>query len=498
MICPHGRAMMSGQSRAVLARSLDVTEREGGDGMAQAPRELTAAESACAMFGAELRHWRNLRGLSQSQLGELTHDSGAQIGKVEKAQRWPNAELARRMDAALQTGGVLEAMWPAVNREHSESSAQPKHATNDGPTSADLGLQWSPTAGSTVDTAVELWKADMRRRTVIAGAAWAMASCSPAQRWLQDPDDADLSHVGRRRVGQADIDTMWTMCSAFAATDHHLGGGYARSTLVQFLDEVVGPLLNGTYDDAKGRQLFAAAARLADICGFMSFDSGRHGLAQRYFVQALRLAKASGNRALGAHILADMSMPALHLGRASEAVALAEAGSRTAQGCGAPSIAARCLALEARAYAASGAARVCHKKMRDAESALERAHPSAEPVWNRFFTERQLGAEFMYASSSLGEQDRVRRLAPDVIRDSSGMERRQVLVGTRFAASYVDEDIDHACAILRETLPAATGLTSTRGLDTINAVRRKLAKHSDRPAVQQVEQDFRELVGTTA
>lgn len=490
--------MMAGQSRSVLGTLLDVTEWDGDDGMAQAPRELTAAESARAMFGAELRHWRNLRGLSQSQLGELTHDSGAQIGKVEKAQRWPSVELARRMDAALQTGGALEAMWPTVDLEHSESPGQPEQATDDGPTSADLGLQWSPTTASTVDTAIELWKADMRRRTVITGAAWAMASCSPAQRWLQDPDDVDVSHVGRRRVGQADIDTMWTMCSAFAATDHHLGGGYARSTLVQFLDEVVGPLLDGTYDDATGRQLFAAAGRLANICGFMSFDSGRHGLAQRYFVQALRLAKASGNRALGAHILADMSMPALHLGRASEAIALAEAGSRTARGCGAPSIAARCHALEARAYAASGDARVCHKKMRAAESALERAHPSDEPVWNQFFTERQLSAEFMYASSALGELGLVRRLAPEVARDSSGMERRRVLVGATIAASYVDDDVDHACTILRETLPAATGLTSTRGLDAINAVRRQLAKHSDRPAVQQVEANFRELVGTTA
>jgi len=68
------------------------------------------------------------------------------------------------------------------------------------------------------------------------------------------------------------------------------------------------PLLHGSHDDTIGRELMAATARLCDLCGYMSFDSGRQGLAQRYFIQALRLAQASGDRALGAHILTDMAM----------------------------------------------------------------------------------------------------------------------------------------------------------------------------------------------
>jgi hypothetical protein len=39
----------------------------------------------------------------------------------------------------------------------------------------------------------------------------------------------------------------------------------------------------------------------------MSFDDGRQGLAQRYSIQGLRLAQASGNRALGALILSNRS-----------------------------------------------------------------------------------------------------------------------------------------------------------------------------------------------
>ncbi|MGH3925475.1 MAG: helix-turn-helix domain-containing protein, partial [Pseudonocardiaceae bacterium] len=73
--------------------------------MGRPPRELTPLESALHFFGAELRHWRTLRELSQTGLGRLTHDSGALISKVEKGERFPGLDLAQRLDDALGTGG---------------------------------------------------------------------------------------------------------------------------------------------------------------------------------------------------------------------------------------------------------------------------------------------------------------------------------------------------------------------------------------------------------
>jgi len=69
----------------------------------------------------------------------------------------------------------------------------------------------------------------------------------------------------------------------------------------------------------------AATARLCDLCGYMSWDSGKQGLAQRYYIQARRLAPASGNRALGAHILVGMATQAHSLGDATQALELASA-----------------------------------------------------------------------------------------------------------------------------------------------------------------------------
>ncbi|GIH15507.1 hypothetical protein [Rugosimonospora africana] len=45
----------------------------------------------------------------------------------------------------------------------------------------------------------------------------------------------------------------------------------------------------------------------------MSYDVGDHGMAQRHFIQSLRLAKAADLASFGAHILANMSSQAVYL-----------------------------------------------------------------------------------------------------------------------------------------------------------------------------------------
>jgi hypothetical protein len=229
-----------------------------------------------------------------------------------------------------------------------------------------------------------LWKADIGRRAIIAS-VWAAAALSePFGRWLFDPPDRDVAGAGSRHVGRADVDAVWSMCTAFADADRRMGGGHARRTLVCYADDAVAPLLAGTYTEQIGRMLFAAVARLCDIAGFMCFDSDDQGLGQKYFMTALRMAKTSGDQALGAHILTDMSMQAQHQGHAHEAVALADAGVATAARAGSASALARCHAVQARALALRGDATGSDHALNQAERALERAAPEAEPFWMTF------------------------------------------------------------------------------------------------------------------
>lgn len=75
--------------------------------MAQALRELDPRSSPLAAFGAELRERRLAARYSLRELGRLVLVSGDLLGKIEKAQRRPQADLVRRMDETLRAEGVL-------------------------------------------------------------------------------------------------------------------------------------------------------------------------------------------------------------------------------------------------------------------------------------------------------------------------------------------------------------------------------------------------------
>jgi hypothetical protein len=89
-----------------------------GQGVGQAPRELTPLESALHFFGAQLRYWRTLRMLSQAELGRRTHDSGALISKIEKGERFPNLALATGWISPWTPAG----RWPNSGRRLTTSA----------------------------------------------------------------------------------------------------------------------------------------------------------------------------------------------------------------------------------------------------------------------------------------------------------------------------------------------------------------------------------------
>ncbi|WP_354638855.1 helix-turn-helix transcriptional regulator [Kitasatospora camelliae] len=80
-------------------------------------------ESARARFGARLRHWRRLRGLSQAELGRRLGYDDSHISRVETAHRWPPPGLAARADELLGTGGELTGIWPELEHDREQWKA---------------------------------------------------------------------------------------------------------------------------------------------------------------------------------------------------------------------------------------------------------------------------------------------------------------------------------------------------------------------------------------
>ena len=80
----------------------------------------------------------------------------------------------------------------------------------------------------------------------------------------------------------------------------------------------------------------------------------QHTLAQRYLLQALRLAQAARSTKLGAHVLAGLSDQATLTGHPDEGLQLARAGRAGLNRAESPACLADLWALQARAEAALG------------------------------------------------------------------------------------------------------------------------------------------------
>ena len=125
------------------------------------------------------------------------------------------------------------------------------------------------------------------------------------------------------------------MTQALVELDHRFGSGHVRPVVVHYLNSVVSGLLAGSYREAVGRELFAAVARLTELAGYMAVDTGQPGLAQRYYIQALRLAQAAGDRGYGGYVLAASHEPSRRPARqpaGDRAVGAGGAGGRAGAG----------------------------------------------------------------------------------------------------------------------------------------------------------------------
>ncbi|QKW22436.1 helix-turn-helix transcriptional regulator [Kitasatospora sp. NA04385] len=79
--------------------------------------ELDPSSSPAAAFGLQLRRSREIRNLSQVQLGDLMGYSDTLISCIERATRSPTADFAARADEALATGGTLGLMWWSLKNQ---------------------------------------------------------------------------------------------------------------------------------------------------------------------------------------------------------------------------------------------------------------------------------------------------------------------------------------------------------------------------------------------
>jgi hypothetical protein len=353
------------------------------------------------------------------------------------------------------------------------------------------GLRFADDDSDAVNVLASLWGADLADHpgAVTSGVdsqAWRDASL----RWLigsRSQTHSPSKSIGR--IGLGDITAMRMTLEVFAALDNRFGGGHGRRALIQYLNSDVVPLLSADCSEAARRELFATVSEATLLAAWSCYDTGLHGLAQRYFIQALRMAQTAGDRRLASSVLSAMSHQATFIGRYRDAVDLARAGIAGIATDGTPTLRAQFHAMEARGLARLGDTRQCDLAMADAVTQFDRRNVDDEPAWITYFNEAELAAEMGHCFRDLGRPEGVaQHLALDVAQGDGTNVRSDffatmVLADAHAAAGEAEE----ACRVAGLAMVAGEQLKSARCAAYVTEFRRRLASLGPNLAVRELE-----------
>ncbi|MEU0132105.1 transcriptional regulator [Streptomyces sp. NPDC006289] len=328
-----------------------------------------------------------------------------------------------------------------------------------------------------VEHATALWRSDDQQRPHLAAVPVVTGTTAvmPVWEWENPPEDADVARPGPSRVGRADIAMLRAARAHYEQMYRKTGGIATRSRVVGFLNAEAAPLLRGGYGDATGRQLHRATAGLVAVAGICAYDSDAHGLAQRYFHQALRLAKASGDRGLGGYVIALLVNQSLHLADFRRSVAFAEAALRAAGPHITPALAADLHAMQAKAYARLGDSRAALECIRHAEAEAGRIRTGGEPDETGYVQPGLVNVQVAEALLSLGDLAGAREHAAVAVRspahDRGTVHRLAMLTHLELLQGEAEKAAGTAC----EMAERARGMESRRLRDRLRSVREHLA-----------------------
>jgi transcriptional regulator with XRE-family HTH domain len=274
--------------------------------------------------------------------------------------------------------------------------------------------------------------------------------------------------------------------NAFRAADRQVGGAHLYATVVHYLQSQVAPRLFGATTDSDGPLTFCAAAALTDMAGWMAHDADRNVLAQQHFQHALALAGIGEDAQLRVHILAGMSHLALHVGHPDEAMELAGIGTaKLREGPANPELAARLMALEARAHAARGESAACGRLLLQAEQTLDTVVPAERSTWISRFDEGSLAGEAARSLRQLGQLARARQQAERVLTLRPVDRARSRAFGQLVLARVLIEerDLEEASEVGRDVLDSTQALGSLLVVRQLQRLRDLLAADRSAPPV---------------
>jgi tetratricopeptide (TPR) repeat protein len=265
-------------------------------------------------------------------------------------------------------------------------------------------------------------------------------------------------------TASTEVTAFLAMSHAFQAADRQVGGGVLYPTVVRYLNTEVAPRLLDP-DSTSGAAMFVAASSLTEIAGWMAHDTGQDARARQHFDKAFRLASAAGHDPLAGNICASLSHLAVQFSQPADAVRIADAGlARATRTTGTRRLVARLHAMRARALSVQGDAAGCITALDDAQRTLDNVHDEEPAEWIANFDDASLAGEAALCFRQLGHLTQAEQYAHRVIELRSGDRVRSRAFGQlTLARVLVDAGRhDEAATVGQEVCAVAPSLTSAR------------------------------------
>jgi hypothetical protein len=336
----------------------------------------------------------------------------------------------------------------------------------------------------------------VERRVFIAASGATLTAV--ALQWLFDPDRVAAALRGDR-VTDAVVDDLAQVAGGMRRIDDKIAGGSLLPMVRENLRLVVDLLKNNSYTDTVGKRLYGLAAELGRLAGWIAYDSGDAALAQRYWMAALRNAHVSGDRAIGANILAFMSIAAAHSSKPQDAVDLVRSALRHEHEL-TPAVAGLLHVRLAKGAATVGDASTSKRSLDNAAALLRRSNPEEEPDWIYWFDQAQFNAIAGQTGLRLKQfTEAETHLRGAVALLGSNFPRDRTLYLCDLAKARLGAgSLEHACSTASDAAVAVRRLNSKRVQNRLAEFRQAAAPYANTKSVRDFDDKHGDLIITSA
>lgn len=343
-----------------------------------------------------------------------------------------------------------------------------------------------------VESLLQLGKADMdpSRRGLLAAGLYSAVLSVPLFADVAHADDAQRITRPTGRIGRGEVETVRRMTDKIADILDELGGGHARPMAAAFLVNTVASYLKAGAAEDVHNDMLSAASDLTYLTGWMAMYERAHGLGQKYYLQALKLAAESRDQVTYCRTLRGMSLQATNLRHGRKALELADSAAEAAPQAG-PRLVAFLRGQQAHASVMVGDKRAAVARLRETETALSRADSRRESVGG--YDQAAYLFHVSHVHYENGELADSIKAMKHSIKATPRQERQgrlhanAVLAQRQFELGHVEE----ACASWSTFLDDYAVLSTARGDEHFETMRRSLARHGKSRAVRGLDERVR-------